>query len=126
MGDDSAYGLSIEMPNSEGWKGEAAYKVIEENYNPALGFANRTDIPRLPAISATPGGPRQWFRASRAASSGSSSTRSTATSAAGDRGRAHRGREPDGGHVEVSQFFFEERLVEPFEISEGIVIPAGD
>ena len=43
-GDDSAYGVSFEMPNSEGWRGEVGFKALEENYFPALGFASRTDF----------------------------------------------------------------------------------
>src|SRR5262245_29037360 len=34
----------IGMPNSTGWRGGAGFKRLEENYFPALGFANRTDI----------------------------------------------------------------------------------
>ena len=43
-GDDTAYGVSVAMPNSRGWSGEVGYKRLEENYFPALGFASRTDV----------------------------------------------------------------------------------
>ena len=43
-GEDAAYGIGFDMPNSSGWRGGAGHKRIEENYFPALGFANRTDF----------------------------------------------------------------------------------
>jgi hypothetical protein len=46
-GDDTAYGFSLYMPNSEGFRAGIAYKVIEENFYPALGFVNRVDVSDL-------------------------------------------------------------------------------
>lgn len=42
--DEQAYGWRIEYPNSEQWFGELSQWVIEENFNPAVGFVNRSDI----------------------------------------------------------------------------------
>jgi len=39
-----AYGWRVEYPNSERWFGELGQWTIEENFNPAVGFVNRTDI----------------------------------------------------------------------------------
>jgi len=43
-GDDAAFGLGIAMPNNAGWRGGIHYKQIESNFNPALGFVNRSNI----------------------------------------------------------------------------------
>jgi hypothetical protein len=42
--DDSAYGVSVEMPASVGIKGGASARRYEANFNPALGFANRVGV----------------------------------------------------------------------------------
>lgn len=43
-GDDSAYSASFSMPTSEGWYGGAQFHRAEANFDPAIGFANRTDV----------------------------------------------------------------------------------
>jgi len=42
--DDAAYGIRVSAPNSEGWRGEFGYQQIQENFNPALGFVNRSNV----------------------------------------------------------------------------------
>ena len=46
-GDDSAFGVAVEMPSNTGWRGEAGYTRIEDNFYPALGFVRRTGIDEL-------------------------------------------------------------------------------
>jgi hypothetical protein len=127
-GDDSAYGLSFAMPNSEGWKGEAGYKVLEENYFPALGFANRTDI-----RDATAELKYTWRPAESRLRSVQSGVEWQLVEQINGNERSEEVEvtlaeveNQSADIVEVAQFFFEERLAEPFEISDGIVIPAGD
>ena len=43
-GDDMAYGIGFSVPANAGWRGGISHKQIQENFNPALGFVNRTDI----------------------------------------------------------------------------------
>ncbi len=43
-GNESAFGLNLSAPNTEGWSGEINYRRLEENFNPALGFTNQTDV----------------------------------------------------------------------------------
>jgi hypothetical protein len=43
-GDDTAFGVNVSMPSTTGWRGEAGYTRIEENFYPALGFVRRTGI----------------------------------------------------------------------------------
>lgn len=47
QGDDMAYSLSLNSPNSTGWQGAAVYSRVEQNFDPAVGFANRTGIQDL-------------------------------------------------------------------------------
>ena len=43
-GDDAAFGLGFSIPANSGWRGGVHHKQIQANFNPALGFVNRTDI----------------------------------------------------------------------------------
>ena len=43
VGDDNAFGVALNFPN-EPWGGELVFKQVGANYEPALGFINRTDI----------------------------------------------------------------------------------
>ncbi len=43
-GDDTAFGLGLRSPNSTGVRGGVGYKEVEQNFNPAMGFVNRTNI----------------------------------------------------------------------------------
>ncbi len=42
--DNRAYGIGIGAPNADAWRGDFAYKRIEENFDPAVGFVNRSGI----------------------------------------------------------------------------------
>ncbi len=42
-GDDESVGFMFELPNDE-WNGRVGFKRIGADYNPAIGFVNRTDI----------------------------------------------------------------------------------
>ena len=41
---NGAWGLGVSAPNSNGWRGGYAYKRIENDFNPALGFVNQRGI----------------------------------------------------------------------------------
>ena len=43
-GDDLAYNISLSLPSRQGLQGGVQYHVVEENFRPALGFANRTGV----------------------------------------------------------------------------------
>ncbi len=116
------------MPNSQGWNGAAGYKVLEANYHPALGFANRTDIRDTAAELKYIWRPEDsWLRSVK-----SGVDWQLVEQIEG----AERSEQFEFSLVEaenqsadvagISQFFFEERLAGPFEISDGVVIPAGD
>jgi len=43
-GDDSAAGISVALPSQEGLTGQVLFNRFEDNFNPALGFANRVGV----------------------------------------------------------------------------------
>jgi hypothetical protein len=43
-GHDTAFGLGINVPNAEGFRGGFAVKELERNFNPALGFVSRRGV----------------------------------------------------------------------------------
>jgi len=48
-GEDASYGFNFLIPSSEGFRTRVGYKVVEENFNPAMGFVNRSNIEDLTA-----------------------------------------------------------------------------
>ncbi len=42
--DNAAYGMGLVLPNAQGWQGLYYYKRVEDNFNPAAGYINRTGI----------------------------------------------------------------------------------
>ena len=128
-GDETAWGLRLASPNSEGLRGELAYDTFSEDFNPALGFVNRSGIERTefalgysyrPAI-------HRWLRSFQTGIDFETFDRIS-------------------GGLESSRFFLEvleveahtgdefslnlardrEVLLEPFEIEDDVVIPRGD
>jgi hypothetical protein len=43
-GEDAAYGMSVRLPSSQGFRGTVQYRAFEDNFNPALGFITRRGI----------------------------------------------------------------------------------
>lgn len=43
-GADASWGLGVFYPSSQGWRGGYNYKRVEENFDPAVGFVNLTDV----------------------------------------------------------------------------------
>jgi len=125
--DDAGYGLTLAMPNSEGWEGEIVHKVLQENYFPALGFAARTDF------EATFGGFGYTWRPEN------SWIRSVETGVGAEFVEPINGSDRNheieveffkvenqwADRLELNHNFIEEEFAEPFEISDGIVIQAG-
>lgn len=126
-GDDAGYGFSFAMPNSEGWSGEVVYKSLQENYNPALGFAARTDF------EAVFGGLGYTWRPQN------SWIRRVETEVGAEFVEPINGSDRNheievnlfelenqtADRLELEYLFLEEEFVDPFEISDGVVIPGG-
>lgn len=47
--DDASYGIGVAFPASAGFRTRFGYKVVEENFNPAMGFVNNANIEDLTA-----------------------------------------------------------------------------
>jgi hypothetical protein len=127
--EDAAYGFRLAAPNNEGWNGYLGYQQIQENFNPALGFVNRSDVEATEAwVGYTHRPDHPWIRSIQAEVSVENfEILST-------------------GMVDTQQMFLElfeletnagdgfglqynrERqvLVEDFEIVDGVTIPVGD
>jgi hypothetical protein len=43
-GNDAAWGIGLRMPNANRWRAALGVKELQENFNPALGFANRRGV----------------------------------------------------------------------------------
>ena len=119
----------ISSPNNEGFEGSFGFQHIEENYNPALGFANRKGIEFTDASVGYTNRPddHRWLRLIT-------------------HGVTFRNYDLISGGLESRFVFVEpfelqtnsgdtlgtqltysrEVLLEPFEISDGVIIPVGD
>ena len=126
-GEDSAYGFTLSSPNTEGWSGELFYRRLEENFNPALGFVAQTDIRSMFAKAS------YIWRPSNGPFRSISSV-----------GKIQRVDKLNGDFdtqiisvdlvslethsSDVGTLFttlYREQLTEPFEISDGVIIPPG-
>jgi len=43
-GDDASFGFGLRMPNATGLRGRMAYKEVQQNFNPAMGYINRSNV----------------------------------------------------------------------------------
>jgi hypothetical protein len=127
--EQDAWGIRLSSPNNEGFEGEFGFQHLEENYNPALGFANRTGIDYTQASAGysywTSG--HRWLRSTSHAFnfrnydliSGGLQSRSLFV-------------EPieletnNGDSIGTQLTYDRDVLLEPFEISDGVIIPVGD
>lgn len=125
--EESAYGFRFSAPNTEGWSGEVNFRHLEENFNPALGFVNQTDV-------------ETWFaKTSYIWRPANSIFRSISTVAKIQRVDKLDGEfdtqifsadfitlESHGSDVgTIFTTMYREQLTEPFEISDGVIIPPG-
>jgi hypothetical protein len=126
-GDDSGYGFSFAVPNSVGWEAEIVHKVLEENYFPALGFAARTDFEAtLGSVGYTWRPEASWLRSIE------TEVEAEYVEPINGSDRNHQielqlfeAENQSADRLTLSHLFLEEEFVEPFEISEGVVIAGG-
>lgn len=127
-GDDAAYGYALRMPSAEGFRGAVAYKELQENFFPALGFVNRAGVRDM-----TLEGGYTWYTdwpQIRSIHSGidfqkiekiSGELQSQVVNL-----RALEVKGDTGDAFGVIYYLVTENLESGFEISDGIVIPAGN
>jgi hypothetical protein len=126
-GENAAYGFTLRAPNSEGFRGGIAYKELQENFFPALGFVSRVGVRDMTLESGF-----TWFTNSstiRSVHSGIDFQRIEKIS--GDvqsqtvNLRAVELEGDTGDYFGFNYFLVTENLESGFEISDGIIIPAG-
>lgn len=127
-GNDSAYGVSLSIPSSDGLRAGIAYKELEENFFPALGFVNRVNVRDLSADLGYTWFPRSG--AIRRAFSGVDYQRiETLEDELQSQVLTLRALEVSnhsGDNIEFHYQLLDENLDAPFEISEGVIIPIGN
>lgn len=126
-GDDSAFGLFVKSPNRIGWRGGIGFKEIQENFNPAVGFVSRTGIKQFLAdVGYT------YQRNGPLVRNISAEIDAQKIDLIGG-GLQSQSIEIEpleienngGDKFSIAYRVDKERLLEPFEISDGIFIPAG-
>jgi hypothetical protein len=126
-GDDAAYGFSMAAPNSEGFSGSITYKEMQKNYKPALGFVDLVDVRNLLFEGAYTWRPDTGpFRTIKTGVEG----KRTET-IAGNLDNEEIVLQPirlenhQSDFVTARYSMNKEQLTMPFEISDGVIIPAG-
>jgi hypothetical protein len=126
----SSYGFDFDVSAAEGFFGKVEYEVLEENFNPALGFVNRSNFERKRLWGGyryRPTG-HPWLRANQMfvslqqynnAQTGALETQSVFL-------RPFRVENHRGDRFSIQLQNNREVLTEPFEISDGVVIAPGD
>jgi hypothetical protein len=126
VGDDKAYGFRMNYPNDL-WSARLNYQVIESNFNPALGFVERTGIKTYSAGVAYEPRLDTWIRQLKFEANPRLVTDS--------------GNQLENWEVPVQVFGMEldagdefavivtpqyEQFDQPFNIHEGIIVPPGE
>ena len=126
--DDLSYGLTMEFPNDR-WNAIAKYQEIQENFNPALGFVNRSGIRLYEGELRYRIRPKN-SRLLRTADWGFRSSFTTTTDNELESGRVYLSFFDLGSHAGDQVQFWgnwqHETLFDPFEIQPGVIIPEGD
>jgi len=128
--DQSAWGLSFTLPSSEGFFASAEYEVIQENFNPALGFVNRSGFERKRGWGGYRWRPADhaWIRTVQTFAS----IQQYDNDISGDLESQHFVFRPfridshRGDRYSIVTRHLREVLTEPFEVSEGVIIAPGD
>ena len=126
-GDDAAYGFRLNAPNAIGFRGGLSYKELQQNFNPALGFVNRVNVRDLTTELGYTWYPR--LDNIRTLYSGVDYERIETIQGA-LQSQIITLRPVEITHVSNHSVGTQYRIIDevvtaPFEISEGVIIPAG-
>ena len=127
-GKDAAYGFSLKAPNTQGWQGSLLFRELQDNFNPKQGFVRQTNVRDSAAEVAYIWRPTgSIFRSIK---SGIDFRRTNIIGGRLDNQRISlqfvRLENNTGDDIGTSMQIESENLTEPFEIFDGVVIPAGD
>ncbi len=125
---DLAYGLTLDYPNDR-WNARVRYQEIQENFNPALGFVNRSGIRKYEGDFRYRIRPRD-SRLLRTISWKVKTSFTTTTDNELESARVYllfvNLESHAGDQLKLSANWEHETLFAPFEIQPGVVIPTGD
>ena len=123
-----AYGLTLDFPNDR-WNARLKYQETQENFNPALGFVNRSGIRLYEGDLRYRIRPKD-SRLLRTINWGFKSSFTTTTDNELESGRVYARffdlESHAGDHIRSWGNWQHETLFAPFEIQPGIIIPTGD
>jgi hypothetical protein len=126
-GDDAAFGVSLKMPGQDGFRGGVGFKEIQANFNPALGFTNRSDVRDYTLEFGHVW--RPGSEALRGVYSGIDAQRiDTIAGELQTEVITFRALEIESASSDFLNVWYtasKEQIVDPFEISDGIFIPPG-
>lgn len=127
-GSDAAFGVTLRAPNAIGYRALIGFKEIQENFNPALGFVNRHGV-RDTALEFG----YTWYpqaSAFRSIYSGVDFQHIETTEGELQSQiltlRPFEFGNDYGDYFSLHYNIVEEQLVDEFEISDGVIIPAGN
>ncbi len=128
--EQAAYGATLSLPASEGFSVNARYEAIEDNFNPALGFVSRSGYERMWLSTSYRHRPvnHPWIRSNQTGL-WVSQYDSKITGELESRSiffRLLRLENHRGDQYNLALRSQKEVLLEPFEISDGVVIAAGE
>ena len=127
-GDSAAYGVGVQLPNPTGWQGGLDVREIQAHYNPALGFVDRRGIRDVNVGVGYRRRPREGFVR---AIFGGVDLQQVDLLEGGLQSKIVKFRlleaeSRQGDDLEAFYTKNTEVLARPFEISRGVVIPAGE
>ena len=126
--DQAAAGVGVRLPTNEGFRGGLEYKAYEANFNPALGFINRSNISNAEANLGYMLRPASGYVQSLLMVLHVQHVDQLDTGALQTHGLRWRPvvvRNRTGDEFSFAYRTLNERIASPFEISPGIVIPVG-
>jgi Domain of unknown function (DUF5916)/Carbohydrate family 9 binding domain-like len=127
--EDSAYGFRVSAPNNTGMRAALRYAHLEENFTPGLGFVNRKGIDELDVGTEYTYRPARGLLRSVLFGINAERVETIATGELESQELDFQLLELEGRQgdlLELRRTRNREVLVEPFEISEGVVIIPGD
>ena len=127
-GDQSAWGVNLSAPNSTGLRGELAMEQFDDQFNPALGFANRLGIRRSEIQAGYTSRPTHpWIRSvSHRASLERHERLSGGLESERFSARILELETNSGDELSLNFDLRREVLYEDFEVVDGTVIPVGE
>ncbi len=127
-GSEDAFGATVEIPQTAGWYGEASMRQVGRNFNPALGFVNRSGIRQYTGEVQF----RKYFRDSWVQFLSPNLKFEHVDDLDGETESQSLDLEPlflgtsNTDWFRAGMSLVREVLTEPFEISDGVIIPVGD